>query len=41
MDKITHKLYLKYYGNEVKTDTMTGEKYFISEDGKRVVVDND
>ncbi|MFP4017784.1 MAG: hypothetical protein ACLFUH_00900 [Bacteroidales bacterium] len=41
MDKIIHKLYRKYYGNTIKTDAMTGEKYFISEKGKRVVIDND
>lgn len=39
-DKV-HEIYMKYYEFEVLTDHMTGRKYLISKDKKRIYLEDE
>jgi len=38
MSEEIHKLYRKYFGDDTKKDSMTGELYYISDKKEKIVV---
>ena len=39
MDKTTHKIYRKYYADEMQKDKMTGKYYTIDEFGQKIYIE--
>jgi hypothetical protein len=40
-DKITHKIYMKYFEYEIQTDKMTGRKYFIDQNREIIYINEE
>jgi len=39
MNKTTHKIYRKYYADEMQKDKMTGKYYTIDEFGQKIYIE--